>query len=239
MQLRCGRIYRIDLPLEAGTKQRLEYTSAEIGFATRRTDNRDRSRLQDGAQRRHRSLSLSFVCRSDACRRSLQRQAHFNSPSLRCGMYLESGIAKHVEHLGVFRQHAGGEVFEVLVLSIHSETFEERGRNATPMEPIVDGEGYLCARLRLGEVGADADNVHALLTLTADDQRESFLRLAVLTELIQQPFRCGGRCEEAKPSRGGRELVKKPMHGVAIGRGGRSDAGTRAVAQHETRRRSR
>ena len=76
-------------------------------------------------------------------------------------------------------------------------------------------------------------------TLTADDQRERVLRLAVVAQSIQQLFRCRGRREEAKPPRGGRELVKKPTHGVAIGHGCRPDAGSRAIAQHQTRGGSR
>ena len=52
-------------------------------------------------------------------------------------------------------------------LPIQSETFQQRRRNAS-LELVVDGEGYFCSRLRLGEVGSDSDNVMVSDAATSD-----------------------------------------------------------------------
>ena len=97
---------------------------------------------------------------------------------------VESRIAKHVEHCEVFGQYAGREVFEVLIPSVSSKALEQRGRDPASVKFVVDGKRHFGARLRVGEVRADSDDVRALFTSAADDQRERLVRVAVVAESL-------------------------------------------------------
>ncbi len=101
-------------------------------------------------------------------------------------MDIEARIAKHIEHLLVFRKDARREVLEVLIPSIQRETLEQRRRDPPSMELVVDGKRHLGARVRVGEIRTDADNLRALFASPADDQRERVVRLVVIAQLSQQ-----------------------------------------------------
>jgi hypothetical protein len=85
-----------------------------------------------------------------------------------------------------------------------------------------------------GKVRADADDLCLVVTAAADDQRERLARIGVVAEAPDEVFRGARRPEKAQAPGIRRELVEEAPHGVAVGRDGRTNAGRRAVAEHES-----
>jgi hypothetical protein len=145
--------------------------------------------------------------------------------------HLQPGVAKHIAHGGVFRQHDRFESAKSIAYRDPGEALEELSAQTVVLKRIVHGEGHFGRRGVERDVRPGRDDLPLRANHPRHHQCKDLARVARLTQAFDERIRRIAQGEESQAMRLGREAVKQRRDGIAVFRPGRMDIGGRAVTQ--------
>ena len=118
----------------------------------------------------------------------------------------EPGVAEHLDHPVVVREHDGGEGVDAVGARELGQVREQHGGDAAALPLVGDLERDLGAAGRRADVGGVGDD--ALRVAGDGDEPAAVLGLQ-LRHVPRGPVQVGGRAEEPQPARVDRESVEE------------------------------